>query len=113
MDYLTIKKKQNENIKKLLKNEPAHLKFILGKRKHSKGPHKIKIKGPKKNTLIRALSRALSKTRSKSKSIMGSKKRSKSKTRSKTNSIFKIFSSKTSKRGSKKRSKSINPLLTV
>ena len=47
MDYLSIKKQQNDRIKKLLRNEPAHLKFILGKMKHTKGPHKIKIKGPK------------------------------------------------------------------
>jgi len=120
MDYLSIKKKQNERIKKLLKNEPAHLKFILGKMKHTKGPHKLKIKGPKRKLRSKTMSRTRSKHGSKRpKSIFrGSKTRSKigntifkflktSKTRSKIGNSIKIS------KGSKKRSKTINPLLTV
>ena len=125
MDYLSIKKKQNDRIKKLLKHEPAHLKFILGKMKRTKGPHKIIIKGPKRSRpRSKGRSKARSKGRSKVRNIFTmSKPRSKPRTiskpksnskRSKTiskrskigNSIFKIFSS-----GSKKHSKSMNPLL--
>jgi len=116
MDYLSIKKMQNDRIKKLLRNEPAHLKFILGKMKRTKGPHKIIIKGPKR----KPRSKTMSKTRSKRpKSIFRG-----SKTRSKIgNSIFKILKASKSRskignsikisKGSKKRSKTFNPLLTV
>jgi hypothetical protein len=123
MDYLSIKKMQNDRIKKLLRNEPAHLKFILGKMKRTKGPHKIIIKGPKRKPRSKTMSRTRSKTGSKRpKSIFrGSKTRSKignsifkflktSKSRSKIGNSIKI--SKGSK-GSKKRSKTFNPLLTV
>ena len=111
MDYLSIKKQQNDRIKKLLRNEPAHLKFILGKMKHTKGPHKINIKGPKKS---KTRSKIGSKTRSKrgsKKPISFSKtqykiKTFRSKSKKNTNakiikSIFKVFS-----KGSKKQKRS-------
>ena len=133
MDYLSIKKMQNERIKKLLKNEPAHLKFILGKMKRTKGPHKLIIKGPKRTkTRSKTRSRVRSKVRTKgiSKRIISkpgskskqsiskpaSKTRSKSRSKSisKIGNIFKIFSKSRGSKGSKKRSRTItNPLITV
>jgi len=131
MDYLSIKKMQNERIKKLLKNEPAHLKFILGKMKRTKGPHKIIIKGPKRKprskTMSRTRSKPGSKTRAKSFRLKTIRPKSifrGSKTRSKIgNSIFKFLNASKPRskirnsikisKGSKKRSKTFNPLLTV
>ena len=131
-----IKKMQNERIKKLLKNEPTRLRFILGKVKRTPGPHKIKI-GPHKKSLshkrrsissifsLKSKRKAISKIKSKPFSIFSKSrsilKPSKSKTKSRKNpfSIFSKMSKKPkskskSKPKSKSKSKSVmNPLLRV